>query len=86
MKYLIGFVTGAIFGAAVALLYAPMTGEEMRGNIRTEADARYHQLEDQWQHGVTEIQNRLDKINADLKASIDQLRKQETESPAEAGE
>lgn len=86
MKYLIGFFTGAVFGAAVALLYAPMAGDELRENIRTEADARYQQLQDQWQRGLSEVQGRLDKINAELKTSIDHLRAAEGEKPAAPSE
>jgi gas vesicle protein len=74
MKYFIGFFTGAIFGAAVALLYAPKSGEELRADIRTEADARYQQMQQQFQHSMTEIQARIDKINTDLKTTTDRLK------------
>ena len=32
--FLAGFVVGSLFGAVVALLFAPTTGEEMRDQIR----------------------------------------------------
>jgi len=35
---LIGFLTGGIVGAAIALLYAPKSGKELRGDIKAKAD------------------------------------------------
>lgn len=35
---LLGFITGGIVGAAIALLYAPKTGKELRGQIRLKKD------------------------------------------------
>lgn len=35
---LIGFLTGGIVGAAVALLYAPKSGKELRGDIKAKAE------------------------------------------------
>jgi gas vesicle protein len=68
MKFMIGFIWGAMIGAAVALLYAPSTGEELRANIKTQADAQYTKLQEEWQNGMSELQDRMDKINSDLQA------------------
>jgi len=35
---LIGFLTGGIVGAAIALLYAPKSGKELRQDIKVKAD------------------------------------------------
>lgn len=35
---LLGFVTGGIVGAAIALLYAPKTGKELRNEIKMKRD------------------------------------------------
>ncbi|MDZ4712467.1 MAG: YtxH domain-containing protein [bacterium] len=35
---LLGFITGGIVGAAVALLYAPKSGKELRNDIRLKKD------------------------------------------------
>lgn len=35
---LLGFITGGIVGAAIALLYAPKTGKELRSQIRHKKD------------------------------------------------
>jgi gas vesicle protein len=70
MKYTIGFILGTFFGAIggaiVALLFAPSSGEELRSNIKTKADAEYANLQDQWQKSFQELQTRLDKISIDL--------------------
>lgn len=70
MKYMIGFLAGTVFGAAIALLYAPMAGEDLRNEIRQEADARYHQVQSQVQRGLTELNTRLDKLNTDISGMI----------------
>lgn len=70
MKYMIGFLAGTVFGAAIALLYAPMAGEDLRSEIRQEADARYHQVQSQVQRGLTELNTRLDKLNTDISGMI----------------
>lgn len=72
MKYAIGFILGTLLGAAigsiVALLFAPSSGEELRANIKTQADTQYARLQDQWQKGTTEMQTRMDKMSSDLQA------------------
>lgn len=35
---LIGFLTGSVVGSIIALLYAPKTGKELRGDIREKTD------------------------------------------------
>jgi gas vesicle protein len=86
MKYLIGFLAGTAFGAAIALLYAPMSGDELRGEIRREADTRYQQVQSQVQKGLTEMNSRLDKMTADVKAMIDDVRESLPEGAEEAAE
>ena len=70
MKYASNFVLGVLLGAAigsiVALLFAPSSGEELRGNIKTQADAQYARLQGEWQRGIAELQTRMDKMNSDL--------------------
>jgi gas vesicle protein len=68
MKYLLSFLLGAVVGAAVALLYAPSSGEELRTNIKTRADSQYAKLQDDWQKGMQEVQTRVDKMSNDLQA------------------
>ena len=65
MKYGLGFLLGAVVGAAVALLYAPSTGEEFRTNIKSQVDTQYARLQDEWQKGMQEMQTRMDKMTSD---------------------
>lgn len=40
MKYLLTFLAGGLAGAAVALLFAPMKGEELRVKIKETLQSR----------------------------------------------
>ncbi len=70
MKYVLSFVLGTFFGAIggaiVALLFAPSSGEELRSNIKTRADAEYANFQDQWQKVIQDMQTRMDKMSTDL--------------------
>ena len=78
MKYGLTFALGTLFGAliggAVALLFAPSSGEELRANIKTQADTQYARLQDQYQKGMTEMQSRMDKMNSDLQAMTNKVK------------
>jgi gas vesicle protein len=84
MKYGLTFALGTLFGAliggAVALLFAPSSGEELRANIKTQADTQVARLQDQYQKGMTELQTRVDKMSNDLQALSS--RSKETDNPA----
>lgn len=66
MKYALSFLLGAVVGAAVALLFAPSSGDELRANIKSQADTQYARLQDQYQKGMQEMQTRMDKMSSDL--------------------
>jgi gas vesicle protein len=68
LKFGLSFLFGVAFGAAVALLYAPSSGEELRTNIKNQADTQYARLQDEWQKGMHEMQTRMDKMSSDLQA------------------
>ena len=68
MKYAVSFLLGAVFGAAMALLFAPSSGEELRANIKAQADTQYTRLQDEWQKGMHDMQSRMDKMSNDLQA------------------
>jgi len=84
MKNVLSFVLGTLFGAmigsVVALLFAPSSGEELRANIKTQADSQYARLQNEWQKGVKEMQTRMDKMSSDLQALAN--RSKETDIPA----
>ena len=81
MSFMIGILFGAAVGSIVALLFAPSSGEELRGNIKTQADAQYAKLQEQYQNGMTELQTRMDKMSSDLQSMTS--RSKETDKPAE---
>jgi gas vesicle protein len=68
MKFAISFVLGAVVGAAVALLFAPSSGQELRTNLKTQADSQYAKIQEEWQKGMHEMQTRMDKMGSDLQA------------------
>lgn len=68
MKYALSFLLGTAMGAAVALLFAPSSGEELRTNIKTQADTQYARLQADYNKGMQEMHDRLDKISSELQA------------------
>ena len=68
MKYLIGFVFGVVVGAVTALLLAPYSGEQMRQNLKSQADTQYARLQEEVQKGRQEMQTRIDKLSTELKS------------------
>ena len=66
MKYAMSFLLGAVVGAAAALLFAPSSGEELRANIKTQADTQYARLQDEYHKGLQEMQTRMDKLSSEL--------------------
>ena len=80
LTFVLGTLFGALIGASVALLYAPSSGEELRANIKSQADVQYARLQDQWQKGMTEMQTRMDKMSSDLQSMTG--RSKETDNPA----
>ena len=68
MKYALSFLLGAVMGAAIALLFAPSSGEELRSNIKTQADTQYAKLQDEYQKGMQEMRAQMDKMSSELQA------------------
>jgi gas vesicle protein len=84
MNYVLAFGLGTVFGAlagtVVALLFAPTSGEELRTNIKTKADAEYAKLQDEFQQGVQQLQTQVDKMSNELQTISS--RSKETSQPA----
>jgi gas vesicle protein len=80
LSFVLGTLFGALIGAVVALLLAPSSGEELRGNIKAGADANYAKLQDQWQKGMQGMQAQMDKMSSDLQAMTS--RSKATDKPA----
>jgi len=83
MKYVLSFLLGTIFGvlagAIIALLFAPSSGEELRGSIKASADANYAKLQEGYQKSMQGMQTRMDKMSSDLQAMTS--RSQATDKP-----
>lgn len=69
MKYVVSFVIGVIIGGAAALLYAPSTGEDLRKEIKSQADVEVAKLQNEWQKGMQEVHDQLDKVSSEIQAA-----------------
>lgn len=69
MKYVLVFLLGALSGAVAALLFAPSSGEELRANIKTQADAQVAKLQSEYQKGMQDMNARIDQLSSQLQAS-----------------
>jgi gas vesicle protein len=68
IKYMLSFLLGAVTGAAIALFFAPSSGEELRSNIKTQADTQYARLQDEYQKGMQELHSKMDKMSSELQS------------------
>jgi gas vesicle protein len=68
MKLILGFLLGAIVGGAMALLFAPSSGDQLRQNLKSQADTQYARMQEEWQKGKNEMQSRIDKVSSEIKA------------------
>ena len=74
MKFLIGFVSGTLVGAVVALLFAPSSGTELRTKLQTEAETELKKAEAEWQKAMTELHEKFDQTSQELKTFVEQSR------------
>ena len=79
---LIGFLTGSIVGAAVALLYAPKSGKELREDIKAKADEFRSDAEVQLEKAkekavevINDSKKKGERLIADAKVKADELLK-----------
>ena len=85
MKFFLGFLGGIMVGAVAGLLFAPSSGEELRGQIRTEADAARKKAEAEWQKQHEALNLTVDEMRTEMNAFIDQHRAAEgAEADAES--
>ena len=70
---IVSFFLGAVVGAAIALLYAPKSGEELRSQIKTETE-----------RALAEVQAQADKTRTELMSYVEQLQAaKETSEPVQ---
>jgi gas vesicle protein len=67
MKFAVRLLLGALLGALIALLFAPSSGEELRSNIKTQADIQAAKAREELQKGVQGVQERLSKLTTENK-------------------
>jgi gas vesicle protein len=68
------FILGALVGAAVALLFAPQSGEETQREIRERAGRLRHAAEEKVRDAQREIESRLDNARQGLNDGVDAVR------------
>ena len=69
MRYVLSFVFGVIVGAVAALLVAPSSGDDLRNEIKTQADVEVAKLQNEWQKGMQDVHDRLDKVSSEIQAA-----------------
>ena len=82
----ISFLAGALVGAAVALLYAPSSGVELRHQIKSEAEHRLETLNDELNVAIADLRETAEKTRAEMMAYLEQLQGAEQELAAEVTE
>jgi len=68
LPFTLSTLFGALIGSALALLFAPSSGEELRANIKSKTDTQYARLQDDWQKGKQEIDTRMDKLSSKVQS------------------
>jgi gas vesicle protein len=63
---------GAAVGAVAALMFAPASGAELRAQIQTAAEKDLSLLQSGWQKGLQKTNEKLDKLQADVKQALHQ--------------
>ena len=71
MKEFFSFLAGIMVGAVVALLFAPMTGEDLRRQIQEEADAELKKVDAEWKKLLDQMNKTVEETQAELKAFIE---------------
>ena len=62
--FMIGILVGALVGSTVALLMAPESGEELRGQIRDRGQGFLNEVRHAADSRRIELRNRLDTLRA----------------------
>ena len=82
MKTIVAFFLGIVVGAAAALLYAPVAGEELRGQIATQAEAEWERAQIQWQRSMQGVQDELARMQTQLQTMANKEEAEAAEAEA----
>ncbi|KAF0107736.1 MAG: hypothetical protein FD146_1367 [Anaerolineaceae bacterium] len=63
-SFIIGILTGGLVGATLALLFAPSSGEELRGQIRDRSEGLVSDIRQAASSKRIELQERLETLRA----------------------
>ncbi len=84
MGNLFSFLTGIIVGVAVGLLYAPKSGEELRAEIKAEAEVELQKLESEWNRRMKEVNESIETTRNEVMTYIERAQSaSEDESSSE---
>ena len=72
MKELVFFLLGVAVGAVAALMFAPSSGAELRAQIQSTAEKDLERLQVEWEKGLQKTNEKIDKLQADLKQAMQQ--------------
>jgi gas vesicle protein len=76
ITFILGVVVGTVIGGLAALLYAPQSGEELRGRLRDEASAERQRLQVQYEKSMGELHERVDKVQGDVQSLLERSEEQ----------
>ena len=68
------FLAGAAVGALIALLYAPSSGEELRAQIREEAEETFERAAMEWDKATKSLQASLEETRQEVDKLVAQAR------------
>jgi gas vesicle protein len=77
MGNIFSFLTGILVGVAVGLLYAPMSGEDLRKEIRAEAEVELKKAEVEWNKRLKEVNESLETMRSEVKTYMDKAQESE---------
>jgi gas vesicle protein len=84
MGNLFSFLTGIIVGVAVGLLYAPKSGEELRAEIKAEAEVELQKLEVEWNRRMKEVNESIETTRNEVMTYVERAQSaSEDESTSE---
>lgn len=70
-----GFLAGALVGAGLALMYAPMAGEDTRRHLREAAQRVRHQAQDRLGGTRDRLALGVDEVSSAIEAGRDAFRR-----------
>ncbi len=89
MKDMLYFILGATVGALIALMMAPKSGQELRGDIQQRANVDLQKVQQSYEQRLQEINQRMAQIQAQLKKNqqmseeiVEELKADDAASPA----